>query len=149
MATVLLDVSASSKEWFKDALDEMSKAKNVKFLYTDQPKYRNEIARVFALAQFLKLMAQKGRRVDVDARECQEYIDNLERNPKWTGSGACDDPHLFAMVALKPTRYIFTDEHRISKCRGCMVATHAQMCAFKAIRTQAVYKKHRSRIFKA
>lgn len=149
MAVVLLDVSAASKGWFKSALDEMRRSKNVKFLYSDQKKYKAEVSKVVALAQFLKLMAQKGRRIDVDADECQAVIDALNLNTTWSASSACDDPHLFAMMTLHPTRYLFTDEQRIAKCRGCMSETHQQMCSFKAIRNGNVYKNHRSKIFKA
>jgi hypothetical protein len=126
----------------------MSTVKGVKFLYTDQKKYRDEIAKVVSLAQFLKLMAQKGRRVDVDAHACQTLMDALQETPTWNSSAACDDPHLFAMVAIKPAKYIFTDEQRLAKCRECMAPTHAAMCSFKAIRTEGTYKKHRSKIFK-
>ncbi|NKJ05424.1 hypothetical protein [Rhizobium sp. SG741] len=149
MATVLLDVSASSQQWFQNALKEMGDAKHVRFLYTEEQKYKTEIFKVLYLAKFLKLMGEKGRRIDVDKVACKTVMDELEANATWTGSSACDDPHIFAMVALRSARYIFTDEHRISKCRKCMSPVKNVMCTFKTIRSESVYKKHRSRIFKA
>ncbi|UWU22463.1 hypothetical protein N2601_05725 [Rhizobium sp. CB3060] len=150
MSTVLLDVSASTQQWFQDALKEMgdTKHKHVKFLYTEQEKYKTEISKVLYLAKFLKLMGDKGRRVDVDKDACKAVMDELEANATWIGSSACDDPHIFAMVALKSARYIFTDEHRISKCRKCMSHVKNSMCAFKAIRSGKIYKKHRNRILR-
>lgn len=47
MARVLIDVSAAGEAWFKTILPELVDCKNVKFVYSDNEKYRNEVAKNF------------------------------------------------------------------------------------------------------
>ncbi|WP_077960773.1 hypothetical protein [Ensifer adhaerens] len=150
MAIVLIDVSAFSKDWFRRIIKQLGKSSGVRFLFTDQEKYLREVGGVVPLATFLKEMKNKGRRIDVPSADVQELMDNLGKHATWIANAkVCDDPHLFAITTLGRGKYIFTDEKRLAKCRGCMVPVKADICGFKTIRSEAVYKKHRSKVFKA
>lgn len=148
MSRVLIDVSALSLSWFKsEAWPELANAKGVVFLYSEHAKYSEEVKKTPALLYFLKLMGEKGRRLDVDKERCENLSSALEANAAWKGEGACDDPHLFSIVHEKPSAYVFTSDHRIAKCRNC-IRRHVskEYCKFKTITRQKAYSAHRRSI---
>jgi predicted nucleic acid-binding protein len=150
MAKVLIDVSVISKDWFKRALEELRHSKSVQFLYSDEKKYRDEVIRVPVLARFLLEMRDRGRRVDAATEDVQRLMKDLSTNAKWNSlSRFCDDPHIFAILAVGNGGYVLTDEKRLALCRNCMSSSHKDICKFKAIRTEAAYKKARGRLMKS
>jgi hypothetical protein len=147
MARVLLDKSVAGEAWFKKAVTELAGCSNVKFLYSDDEKYRNEVLSVEFLAKFLKLMKDKGKREDTDATECRRIIDELEGRVEFKREQACDDPHLFAIVFQKPDPFIFTSDKRILDCRRCMATIlDKRYRDFSTIQTEENYKANSARI---
>lgn len=150
MARVIIDVSALALDWFQEALKDMSNSKTVVFVYTEQEKYAEELRRSPKLLQFIKLMMQKGR-VDVaDSDKCDAHVNYISSLTPWlTNSHCCDDPHLFAMVYEKPTGFIFSNDARLAKCRGCLRnSINRRYLGFSAIRTKNSYDRLRHQIHK-
>lgn len=120
MARVLIDLSIAGEPWLKEVLLQLTKSKNVTFLYSDHEKYRKEVVGHSFLGQFLKIMKQIGKREDTDPVVCAKVIGELEANPAWTRAEECDDPQIFAIVYQKPNAYVFTKDIRLTKCKTCM-----------------------------
>ncbi len=147
MARVLLDKSVAGEAWFKKAVTELSTCSNVKFLYSDDEKYRGEVLSSEFLARFLKLMKDKGKREDTDPTECRRIIDRLEATTQFKNEQACDDPHLFAIVYQKPDPFVFTSDKRLLDCRRCMTTVLDQRYRnFSTIQSEENYRANSGRI---
>jgi hypothetical protein len=147
MARILIDVSAAGETWLKDAVLELRKSANVRFLYSDHEKYKNEVVLHSFLGNFLKLMKQLGKREDTDPNVCARIIAELEANPDWAGAEPCDDPHIFAIAYQKPNAYVFTRDKRLTKCKACMKdVLDKKHRSFTTIQSKANYDANEDRI---
>lgn len=147
MARVLIDVSAAGEAWFKTILPELVDCKNVKFVYSDNEKYRNEVAKNFSLGKLLKLMKDKGRREDTDPALCSRLIGQLVVEQKWIEEDACDDPHIFAIAYQKPDVFVFTSDKRLVACQSSMRNTiDKRFRAFSTVQSQNNYDDNVGRI---
>jgi hypothetical protein len=147
MARVIIDVSAAGKEWLKEILPDLSKCPNVKFVYSDHEKYRDEAASNMFLGNFLKLMKQKQMRDDTDPSICERLIRELNSLKEWQDEQACDDPHIFAMAYQRPDAFVFTSDARMVKCRGCMAGClDKKFRSFSTIQSRSNYDANEHRI---
>ena len=149
MSLIFVDVSATSMAWFRGALIELSDNVNVKFLFSDIKKYKEELEKAPKLANLLKLMKQVGRRVDADKDRSEHHAVYLTGLAEWKSEAACDDEHIFAMIYEKPTKFIFSSDVRIAKCRGCInKVVDKRYCGFIVISDEVVFNAKKPEILK-
>ena len=148
MARVIIDTCITSEDWFKnEVVKELVAADKVEFVYSNHKKFLGEMSRNSKLLTLIKLMRDKGRCKLVSAEDCGALVDNLEQTQCWANEAACDDPHIFAVVALLPTRYVFTADTRMAQCRAAMRnKLKAKYLNFIVVGTPKVYKRHREKI---
>lgn len=147
MARVLIDVSAAGDKWLKDALQDLVACPNVKFVYSGECKYRNEVSKNNFLGNFLKLMRDRNRRDDTDPAICSRLVKELNSTQEWVNEDACDDPHIFAIAYQKPDVFVFTSDKRLVKCRVSMNnVLDKRFRAFSTIQSEANYKANAARI---
>lgn len=155
MARVFIDAHLFSESWFKAPLSEMLGCKNVTFTYGESQQILREMARVrqalgfYKMVGSLKTASNKSRREDagrVDLEHHQKYLQGEDCYNKCTH---CDDAHIFSLVYVKPTPYIFSNDHRMAKCRD-VINKHIdkRYCNFIIISDNNTYKNHRGGIFK-
>lgn len=117
---------------------------NVTFLYSGCKKNIEELRKTPKLLEFLKQMKTLGRRDDASSEDCETHINSLNAKGEWAAEKSCDDPHIFAMIYEKPTRFVFTTDACLATCRNYMRATIDQRyCNFILIKTRTNYNKHR------
>ncbi len=147
MARVLIDVSAAGDKWLKDALQDLVRCPNVKFVYSGHEKYREEVSKNTFLGNFLKLMRDRNRRDDTDPEICSRLIKEVNSTQEWINEDSCDDPHIFAIAYQKPNVFIFTSDKRLVKCRVSMKnALDKKFRAFSTIQSEENYKANSARI---
>lgn len=150
MARVFIDVSIFGFSWFKETLFELRNCSHVKFVVSRDRKMLGEIERATKLAQFHQLMAAQNRLEVVPAASAGPRVEFLESHPAWTANHkVCDDPHIFAMVFERPTRYIFSNDDRLARCRNRLNRSiDHRYCGFIVIHDATTYMRHRSRILR-
>lgn len=148
MARVYLDVSVFGQGWFQEALPELVACGHVRFSLSRAKQMTGEIQRVRKLAELLGVMSRKNR-VDLVRAEIGPAIQALENHPEWVNYAACDDPHIFALVYNLPTKYIFSQDHRLAQCRGYMNRfVDSRFCSFIVISDLSAYRSHRNLILR-
>lgn len=147
MARVFIDVHMFSVEWFNKVLPELIRAESVRFSYGLTRKLLGEQEKVKKALEFYKLMGALGKRDDADQAEIERRVEFLEAHESWISCGACDDPHIFAIVFAKPTRYVFSQDARIATCRSVMTqVVDNRYCRFRLVGNEANYLEHRPHI---
>ncbi|MDH0912079.1 hypothetical protein N5C66_22785 [Rhizobium pusense] len=152
MARVILDSCIIGEKWFTDKiLPGLLEDENVTFTYTEHEKMVGELEQARKLQKIYKLMGDAGRRNDVTSSEAKKHIQALERNQHWQREeDNCDDPHIFAMVYSKPTRFVFTTDKRMGRCRDCMIRViNKRYSNFLLVMSESTYKKLRAEIHAA
>lgn len=134
--------------WFQAMLPELVGSDHVRFSYSKAKHMAGEISRVRKLTELLSIMSRLNR-VDLVKGNIDRSIRDIETHPAWMTSAACDDPHIFALVYNMPTRYIFSQDHRLAQCRGHMNRfIDSRFCAFIVISDLDAYRDHRYSILK-
>lgn len=148
MARVFVDVSIVSQEWFKSkTLVELIASQAVRFTYTKCGKLADEHEQSKKFGYLMKRLSDQGRTDIVSEEQAQFHADKLTKLQKWQEQQACDDAHIFALVYEKPTRYIFSADMRIAKCRDCLNQfVENRYCDFIVIGKEDVYIQHRQKI---
>lgn len=150
MARVFIDVNLFSAAWFEPVLSELSRAKAVRFAYSEQKQMIAEHEKVRKALTFYKTMGERKQRDDVPGDTCQKRIKELEAHPNWIKNKAsCNDSHIFSLVYELPTPYVFSADTKIAACRGCMQnVVSNKYCDFIIISKQDTYNEHRQKILK-
>lgn len=153
MARVFIDGHMFGVEWFKQALTEMLRSDNVVFIFGRHEKLDGEIGRVRDALAFYKMAGQlktktgARRRDDVNAEEFGTRIDHLVASPAYNSCAACDDPHIFALVWLRNTPFVFSCDLRLAVCRNHLrKSVDNRYCNFRVIANVQVYGDHRHAI---
>lgn len=153
MARTLLDINVFSEEWFAPILKELLQNKNVTFLYGASQDFKREIGKARKALDFYKLVGQMKtvsggrRRLDVNAEDIDEHVEYLSGQQCFADSGDCDDPHIFSIIYNKPTKYVFTMDMRIARCRNHINQyVDNRYCDFIVIGSADVYMRHRQSI---
>jgi hypothetical protein len=147
MARVFLDVNAFSASWFLDVVDELIKSPAVRFAYSPVSKLLDEHEKNFKIRQFYKSVLDMGRRDDADADAVAERMEFLEGLDEWKKEKDCDDPHIFALIYEKPTRYVISSDEDMANCRGCIRrVVDKRYCGFIVVSRKNIYETHRHSI---
>lgn len=153
MARIFIDCHMFSEAWFAEPLEEMLKAPNVFFVFGLSRKHNEERAKVRKALEFYKLIGMLKsadgtiRRIDTSAAELAPHEDFLSNQQCFSNCNHCDDPHIFALVYLKPTPYVFSKDARIAKCRSIINKTiDKRYCQFSVIVNLKLYERHRQKI---
>lgn len=149
MPRIYIDPHMFSDAWFKEILKELLGCTSVTFSYAASNKITGEISKVRQALAFYKMVGglkvgSKSRRDDADSQEIEKHQRMLENLRCYSDCSDCDDAHIFALVYLKPTPYIFSKDHRMAKCRD-KINKHIdkRYCNFIIISDKNVYGKHR------
>jgi hypothetical protein len=144
MARVFLDVCAASADWFDDIARELVEEEKVRFSYSPVGKLLEEHSNNTKIRDFYKAVRDMGRRDDADATAVQSRMDYLEGIKAWRSEKDCDDPHIFAIVFEKPTRFVISKDDDMANCRGCInKVVENRYCNFVIISRRASYDSHR------
>ena len=144
MTRVLIDCHLFYDGWFVEVLRELQRHKNIEFLYSKEEKYYSEIGANRKALEFFKLMGLLGKLCIADESEVSHRRAELESQAVWNSCGACDDPHIFAMVYVKPTKYIFSEDKRIGTCRTTInKSLSSRYCGFRVISSRALFDSHK------
>lgn len=147
MARVIIDTCIFGDKWFKETLDKLIDDDKVQFTYTSHEKMMGEHENAPKLLAFYKRMGDRNRRIDAAPDATGRHMAKIEGHPEWQAAPECDDPHMFAIVYLKPTRYIFSKDTRMAKCRDCMNKhINGKYCNFRIISSKKVYEQLRNEI---
>lgn len=147
MARVYIDPHMFSEDWFKCVLGELLKCSNVVFSYGESQKILREFAKVRQALEFYKMVGRLRRRHDADANDLENHQNIIESTDCYKECGHCDDSHIFALIYVKPTPYVFSKDARMAKCRD-IVNKHMdkRYCNFIVLSSDPIYRKHRSAI---
>lgn len=150
MARVYLDCNIFSQAWFSGVLRELIENRNVTFTYCEGTKINAELSRVRQALTFYKAIGAqktasgKSRRVDAPPSEVEKHELILRAVPKYISCRHCDDAHIFALVYVKPTKYIFSTDNRMAKCRGVLNQTiDKRYCDFIVLTDDSIYRTHK------
>ncbi|MFG6586080.1 hypothetical protein [Sulfitobacter sp. MOLA879] len=147
MARIFVDVNMFGESWFGNCLQELIKAPNVRFSYSNSEKFTQENEHCFKALRFYKLVGDMGKRDDAPATHLETHISHLEGLERWQNEAACDDAHIFALVFLLPTPFVLSKDKRMARCRGCInPQVDKKYCQFALIGDRAIYDKHRAKI---
>lgn len=147
MARVFIDPHMFSVDWFREVLKDLVGSKKVTFLFIRCKKGDSEYERVRAALTFQKLMIQQSRGCEAGEPEIGSRMAFLAGVPRFCNCSHCDDPHIFAAISMKPTKFVFSRDHRIAKCRDEINAmVSKKYCGFIVIPENAVFMTHRTSI---
>lgn len=153
MARIFIDAHMFSEAWFPEILREMIASNRVTFVYGEIDKLTIEISKVRQALNFykavknLKTADNCSRRVDAARDVLEARCDILSNERCFVDCTDCDDPHIFALIYVKPTRYVFSRDARMARCRDTINPyVESRYCRFRVISTEAVYRSHRQRI---
>ena len=153
MARVFIDGHMFGDEWFKTILPDLIDNDRVIFSYGKSAKLDGEHAKARAALSFYKLIGGlktadgRKRRDDADAVELARHIELISSCDAYRSCAACDDAHIFAIIRLKPTPYVFSHDSRMAQCRGEIIKVVArEYCDFRVISSDQIYQQHKVRI---
>lgn len=152
MARIYIDPHMFSEDWFKKTLPELVKVKSVIFVFGHSEKHLTERQKARKCLEFYKaLKGQKNdgvsRVLDVSSEDLSKHEEFLKLQSCFSNCPHCDDPHIFALVYVKPTPYIFSMDARIAKCRGVINQNiENRYCQFSLIQSHDIYHAHKSAI---
>jgi hypothetical protein len=132
-----------SEEWFKPILMELTQSDKVLFLFSLNKIYSSEIQRSKKALEFYKIIGKK-RLVEADQETVDDHIGRLLSHEDFSSCSDCDDAHIFAMIWTKPTRYVFSMDARMAKCRDKINRSiESRYCDFIVISKRPTYDFHR------
>lgn len=147
MARVLIDASIFGESWFQNAMKSLLEDDKVRFTYTTHKKMLAEHQNARSLGALYKRLGDIGRRDDVSSTAVERHVNHLEGIEEWLTNADCDDPHIFALVYAKPTRFVFTKDSRMGNCRDCLRSTiDKRYCQFILVMSSQTYRRHRTEI---
>ena len=147
MARVFIDCHMFSQEWFKTVLKELVDKDSVMFVYGGSSRLANELARVRDALRFFKLVGDLRRRIDADVIEIERHIRIIEADKNYKTCQECDDSHIFSIIYVKPTPYVFSMDARMARCRDKINKTlDKRYCNFIVISDVDVYNCHKVHI---
>jgi predicted nucleic acid-binding protein len=147
MARVFIDCHMFSEEWFKSVLGELLNKDSVTFVYSESTKMMKELSKVRAALQFYKIVGEKKRRNDADTEEVEKHTKVVENDENYDSCSDCDDSHVFAMIYVKPTPYVFSMDARMARCRDRInKSMNKRYCDFIVISDKNIYGDHKSKI---
>lgn len=117
MVRVFIDPHMFSLPWFQVALADLVLSKKVMFLFSNCEKGLGELQKVRQAFAFKKAMAAARKAVEAPVDEVAKHVAFLETHPAFVRCGECDDPHIMAAIFIHPTKYVFTGDHRLARCR--------------------------------
>lgn len=153
MARVFIDSHMFGLTWFRAILPELTNNDKIIFSYGHSKKLAGELTRVRDALRFYKQMGAlksadgRKRRDDANPNEIAEHIEIISSSASYKSCSACDDAHIFAIVRLKPTRYIFSEDERMARCRNeIRKSLDRKYCNFIIVSSDIVYQTHRAKI---
>jgi hypothetical protein len=153
MARVYIDPHMFSEAWFQGVLGDLVKCTKVIFSYGESKKMSGEISKVRQALAFYKMVGQlrttsnQPRRHDADKKDLEDHQNILEGMKCYKDCTHCDDAHIFSLVYLKPTPYIFSKDQRMAKCRGELNKhVDKRYCNFIVISTDEIFKVHKNAV---
>lgn len=150
MARVLIDCHMFSSGWFGPILNELQSMDGVIFIYSEEVKLQSEYEKVRIALQFIKIMKDKGRVIEVDSIATKLRRETIEAQELWTSCSSCDDSHIFAVVYESRLKYVFSKDKRIASCRNVINRVlDNRYCQFIVVSSDDIYRKHRHRILAA
>lgn len=147
MARVFIEPHMFSSDWFADVVSELIKCKKVQFLFSNCEKGNREISDVRKALEFQQLMTRLKRAVTAKSEDVEKHVEFLKGKKEFCDCNSCDDPHIMAAIFIHPTRFVFSLDRRLAKCRSAMnVILDNRYCSFIVVGTDAVYRLHRHHI---
>lgn len=120
MARVYLDSSIVGQDWFKKVLPELEACPNVKFMCSFHGKAGEELEKTRSLANFLQVMSRMKRVRKVTSEEYAARVSEVLSAPSWQSTAACDDEHIFSVVRVCGSCFVFSTDSRLASCRSVM-----------------------------
>lgn len=150
MKRVYIDANVWGKAWFRSALEEMKSVQNIIFVESTDPKSHKEKSTMVAYLRFLKALESKSRVEYAPKGDVNAKIKYICSNEHWQKHGdCCDDPHIFAIVAVKNVSYVFSEDGRMGKCKDLMQKKLDQACLqFKRVFSSTSYGQHKMKLIK-
>lgn len=140
MARVFVDPHMFSHGWFRSALTELVRSKKTAFLFSNCEKGLNEVQRVRQAFEFKKAMLAAKKAVEASSEDVTKHVGFLEAHPAFVGCGDCDDPHIMAAIFIHPAKYVFTEDHRLARCRDRLSGKlNRRYLAFSIVSDEAGY----------
>lgn len=153
MARAFVDINVFSEDWFTPILKELSQSKNVIFTYGHSTDFDREFGKVRKALEFFQRIGQLKtanggkRRLDVYSKDIEPQVEFLLGQQCFSGSSDCDDAHIFSLIYAKPTKYVFSMDMRIARCRDHINQyVDNRYCDFIVIGNPEIYKRHRQDI---
>jgi len=153
MARAFVDINVFSEDWFSPILKELMTSKNVIFTYGHSEDFDREFGKARKALEFYKLIGQlktsrgEKRRLDVSSEEIEPQIQYLLGQQCFVESKDCDDPHIFSLIYAKPTKYVFSMDMRMARCRDHINRSiDNRYCDFIVIGDADIYRRHRQAI---
>jgi predicted nucleic acid-binding protein len=149
VARVLIDTHMFSVDWFKSILSEMVDSPKVVFVFSNCAKGIQEISKVRKAFEFRKLMTNTRRVREAPPIETETHFNILMNNKQFKKCNDCDDPHIMAAIYLNPTKFVFSKDTRMAKCRKHLSGKiDKRYCNFIVISKIDLYNEHRPHILK-
>ncbi len=149
MARVLIDPQMFSVDWFSSILKEMVDSPKVIFAFSNCEKGIREISKVRKAFEFRKLMTNMRRVKETPSNETEAHVTLLLNSEQFKNCRHCDDPHILAAIYLNPTKFVFSKDTRMAKCRNHLSGKiDKKYCDFIVISKKVLYDSHRPRILK-
>lgn len=149
MARVLIDTHMFSTDWFASILSEMIASPKVIFVFSNCEKGIQEISKVRKAFEFRKLMTNLRRVKETSSTETETHVTILMNSEQFKNCKDCDDPHIMAAIYLNPTKFVFSKDTRMAKCRKHLSGKiDRRYCDFIVISTETLYVLHRPHILK-
>src|SRR6056297_2304223 len=120
MACVLIDINAFANAVLRGVIFErVAQQRSIMIAYCSDidSKFHDEIKDKIKIKEFYKLMQKKNRIKYVNIEEYNANVNRLLNLPEWNECGACDDEHIFAIIACERVRFLITMEKRLAVCR--------------------------------
>lgn len=148
-----MDINVFSEDWFAPILKELVDCKNVVFTYGHSKDFDREFSKARKALEFyqrigqLKTNSGEKRRLDVLSQDIDPHVEFLLNQQCFSGSSDCDDPHIFSLLYAKPTRYVFSMDMRMARCRDHINQfIENRYCDFIVIGDAGIYRRHRQAI---
>lgn len=149
MARVLIDSQMFSADWFASILTEMVDSPKVIFVFSNCEKGIREISKVRKAIEFRKLMIGMRRAKETPSNETEMHVAELLNSEQFKNCNHCDDPHIMAAIYLNPTKFVFSKDTRMAKCRDHLSGKiDRRYCDFIVISKKGLYFAHRQNILK-
>lgn len=149
MARVLIDTHMFSADWFTSILSEIIASPKVIFVFSNCEKGVKEIAKVRKAFEFRNLMTKTRRVKESSSTEMEAHVAILLNSDQFKNCKDCDDPHIMAAIYLTPTKFVFSKDTRMAKCRKHLSGKiDRKYCNFIVISKKDLYDVHRPHILK-